>query len=116
MKSNIIKSFTNKFNLSYSQLSPSDVDFKIMDSKGKIISYAQVEYQEDLSKPFVIKAERMVRLFNKRLNGVVIFGNKKEAYYGKIEGLNGEVSSSKSFSSFSELVISYENKDKFVNF
>lgn len=116
MKQNIIQSFVNKFNGSFKQLSPGDVDYKIFDKNGKLISYAQVEEQKDLSQPFVIKAERIVRLFNKRLNGVVIFGNEQESYYGKIEGLTGEVSSAKSFSSFNELVVSYRDKSEFVKF
>ena len=116
MKRNIIQSFVNKFNGSFKQLSPGDVDYKIFDKNGKLISYAQVEEQKDLSQPFVIKAERIVRLFNKRLNGVVIFGNEQESYYGKIEGLTGEVSSAKSFYSFNELVISYNDKSNFSSF
>ena len=113
MKNDIIKSFTNKFNCSYSQLSPSDVDFKIMNSKGKIISYAQVEVCDELKDGFKIKAERAVRLYNKRLNGVLLFSISNQIYYAKIEDLAGEVSSTKHNSVFEELVISYKDLSLF---
>lgn len=116
MKEHIIKSFVDKFNLKFNQLSPTDVDYKILDKSGKIIAYAQVEHQEDLSKPFVIKAERMVRLFNKRLNGVVLFGNQSEIYYGKIDRLTGVVTPAKHNSVFNELVICYNDKSTFLSF
>ena len=68
----------------------------------------------DLSKPFIIKAERAVRLFNKRLNGVVIFGNSESLMYGKIDKLTGEVSPAMSDSYFSELTITYKEKSVFT--
>lgn len=114
MKKNIIQSFVNKFNGSFKQLSPGDVDYKILDNSGKLISYAQVEIVDDLSKPFIIKAERAVRLFNKRLNGVVIFGNSESLMYGKIDKLTGEVSPAMSDSYFSELTIIYKEKSVFT--
>jgi hypothetical protein len=116
MKSNIIKSFTNKFNLSYSQLSPSDVDFKIMDSKGKIVSYAQVEMVDSFSFGLTIKAERAVRLYNKRLNGIILFSDSKKTYYARIENLSGEISSDKLDYGFDELVITYKDLNQFQIF
>tara|TARA_R110000823_G_scaffold177249_3_gene309842 strand:- start:266 stop:661 length:396 start_codon:yes stop_codon:yes gene_type:complete len=91
-KKKAARTFVNMFGGSFVALSISDTDFKIFDSKKKLISYAEVVTVNDVydsSTDLIIKIQRLLRLSNKRLNPVIIWAFNDGIVYSKVTKLEG---------------------------
>ena len=89
-----ITTFVNTFGGSFKKLDPSDVDYKIFDSKGTLIAYAEVKARVRLmynAYPLPINAKKIVKLVEKRLSPVVIWSCEDGIIYGKVNKLKGDI-------------------------
>lgn len=87
--------FVNIFGGSFSALSVSDSDFKIFDSKKKLISYADVVLVDgsyDRSSNLIVSVSRISKLSQKRLNPVVIWLFNDGIVYAKLNNISGKIS------------------------
>lgn len=116
-----IETFVNTFGGSYKKLDPLDVDYKIFDKDGNLISYAEVKSRVRSmyhAYPLPISAQKIVKLCNKRLNPIVIWSCEDGIIYGKVNKLKGEVKwgglapRDTSFDN-SELMIYYDKQKEF---
>ena len=89
-----IEKFTSKFNGTYKKLDPNDIDYRVFDSKGNLIAYAEVKGRlRSLSSayPLPIAARKVVKLCDKRLNPVIIWACDDGIIYGKPTEIQGSV-------------------------
>lgn len=87
--------FVNIFGGSFSALSISDSDFKIFDSKKKLISYADVvivNSNYDHSYTLTVSVSKITKLSQKRLNPVVIWLFNDGIVYTKLNNISGKIS------------------------
>lgn len=88
-----IERFVSIFNGSFNKLDKYDIDFKVFDSKGDLIAYAEVKgvlKSMSASYPLPISARKVVKLMDKRLNPVIIWSCDDGIIYGKLKELTGE--------------------------
>ena len=86
--------FVNMFGGSYQKLDPNDIDYKVFDSSGQLIAYAEVGSRVKTMRdayPLSMTAKKMVKLTDKRLNPVAIWSCEDGIIYAKIQGLIGTV-------------------------
>jgi hypothetical protein len=120
-KKKAARTFVNMFGGSFVALSISDTDFKIFDSKKKLIAYAEVIIVDDfydISTDLIVKIQSLLRLSNKRLNPVVIWAFNDGIVYSKvtkIEGLIkwGSPKGKPSLPSTMELIADYKQNKNF---
>lgn len=120
-KKKAARTFVNMFGGSFVALSISDTDFKIFDSKKKLIAYAEVVIVDDfydISTDLIVKIQSLLRLSNKRLNPVVIWAFNDGIVYSKvtkIEGLIkwGSPKGKPSLPSTMELIADYKQNKNF---
>lgn len=89
-----IDTFVNTFGGSYKKLDPLDVDYKIFDKDGNLISYAEVRPRVRTmyhAYPLPISARKIVKLSDKRLNPIIIWSCEDGIIYGKVSKLKGEI-------------------------
>jgi len=89
-----IQTFVRMFNGSYKKLDPNDIDYRVYDSEGKLISYAEVKGRKmnhDDAYPLPIAVRKLVKLENKRLNPVIIWACDDGIVYSKVKDLNGYI-------------------------
>ncbi len=87
-----IKRFVSIFNGSCQKLGPNDIDFKVFNSSGELISYAEVKGRNKTlhdAYPLPIAARKMVKLCDKRLNPVIIWACFDGIIYGKAHRIYG---------------------------
>jgi len=87
--------FVSLFKGSHARLSPEDVDYKIFNSSGHLIAYAEIVVRmKNMSNAYdlPIPIARLSKLFSKRLNPVVIWACDDGVIYGKAKDLTGTVS------------------------
>ena len=91
---NAISVFVNTFGGSFQKLDPYDIDYKIFDSQGKLIAYAEVNGRIRTmhnAYPLPVSAKKVVKLADKRLNPVMIWACEDGIIYGQINKLNGVI-------------------------
>jgi len=116
-----IERFVSLFKGSYKKLGPDDIDYKVFDSSGNLISYIEVKGRMSLIKdafPLCISAYKLSRLANKRLNPVLIWACLDGIIYTKIKECEGAVrwgGRKPRAGSFSdeELMVYYTNQKSF---
>jgi len=89
-----IEKFVGRFGGSYKKLDPNDVDYRIYDSAGELIAYAEVKgrYRSIANAyPLPVAARKVVKLCDKRLNPVIIWACDDGLIYGKPTHLTGDV-------------------------
>jgi len=96
-KKRVIDMFVSKFNGTYKRLSPKDADYRIYDKDGEIIAYAEIRIiDKPMSKayPLPMSARKIVKVCDKMLNPVVIWGCLDGIIYGnptKISGVSSYI-------------------------
>lgn len=108
---NAIKLFVSMFGGSYEKLGPLDIDYKIFNSDGEVLGYAEVTSRHRTmrdSYPLPISASKLVKLFEKRLNPVAIWACDDGLIYTKLSGIRGEL-----ISSDNELTMFFEKQKSF---
>tara|TARA_R100001463_G_scaffold15141_7_gene39599 strand:- start:287 stop:700 length:414 start_codon:yes stop_codon:yes gene_type:complete len=89
-----INTFVEKFNGSFKKLDPEDIDYKVFDSKGKHIAYAEVKGRLRMIKdafPLPVAARKIVKLADKRLNPVMIWACLDGIIYCKVKHIKGNL-------------------------
>jgi hypothetical protein len=108
-----IETFVSLFGGSYKKLDPSDVDYKIFDKKGSLISYAEVKGRIRTihnAYPLPVDAKKLVKLIDKRLPPVVIWACEDGIIYGKANKLKGEIKWGGKSPLDSELMVYYDKQ------
>ncbi len=108
-----IEAFVSLFGGSYKKLDPNDIDYKIFDKQGNLISYAEVKGRIRTiynAYPLPIAAKKMVKLIDKRLSPVAIWACEDGIIYGKVNKLKGEIKWGKNSPLDSELMIYYDKQ------
>jgi hypothetical protein len=88
-----IELFCNTFGLTYTKLDENDIDFSLH-KNGKLISYAEVKGRNRIiteSYPLPIACRKLVKLQDKRVNPVIIWGCEDGIIYGKTKDIYGMV-------------------------
>ena len=87
-----IELFVKIFDGSFKKLDPQDIDYKVFDKGGKLISYAEVKGRirslHD-AYPLPISAKKLVKLVDKRITPVIIWACEDGIIYGKANELEG---------------------------
>lgn len=113
-----IELFVKIFDGSFKKLDPSDIDFKIFDKNGKLISYAEVKGRirslHD-AYPLPISAKKLVKLVDKRITPVIIWACEDGIIYGKANELHGTLkfggrTPRENTTSDSELMVYYDKQ------
>lgn len=89
-----IQTFVRMFNGSYKKLDPNDIDYRVYDSDGKLISYAEVKGMKRNyvdAYPLPVAVRKLVKLADKRLNPVIIWACNDGIVYSKVKDLNGYI-------------------------
>jgi hypothetical protein len=89
-----IQTFVRMFNGSYKKLDPNDIDYRVYDSEGKLISYAEVKGRKRNyvdAYPLPVSVRKLVKLADKRLNPVIIWACNDGIVYSKVKDLNGSI-------------------------
>lgn len=88
-----IELFAALFKCTFQKLDPNDIDFKLFNADGTLIAYVEVKGRHRNIKdayPLPIAARKLVKLFDKRLTGVVIWACDDGIIYGRAEKLRGQ--------------------------
>lgn len=89
-----IKAFVNVFDGDFKKLDQLDVDYKIIDSSGNLIAYAEVKGRIRVIRdafPLPISLYKLGKLMDKRIAGVVIWACDDGIIYGKPKDIYGTV-------------------------
>jgi hypothetical protein len=89
-----MKLFVSMFGGSFRKLDPLDIDYKVFDSEGQLIAYAEVKGRIRTihnAYPLPISARKLVKLIDKRIQPVIIWACEDGIIYGKADKLVGEV-------------------------
>ena len=89
-----IDCFVNMFSGSYQKLDANDIDYKVFDSDGKLIAYAEVSSKVRTIRdayPLSVSAKKLLKLPDKRLNPVLIWSCEDGVIYSKVKGLSGDI-------------------------
>lgn len=112
-----IETFVKTFGGSYQKLDPLDIDYKISDKDKRVVAYAEVVSRVRTmrdSYPLPIDAKKLVKLFDKRLNPVLIWSCEDGIIYGRPDKLTGVIKQDTG----AELMVYYEKQRgfKYVRF
>lgn len=89
-----IKKFVDIFGGSFQKLDQFDIDYKIFDKDKNLISYVEVKGRIRTianAYPLPISVKKLVKLNEKRLNGVVLWACEDGIIYAKLNELVGEI-------------------------
>lgn len=87
-----ITKFIELFHGSFKKLDDNDIDFKIFDSEGNHIAYAEVKGRMKTIQdafPLPVAARKLVKLADKRLNPVMIWACLDGIVYCKVKNIKG---------------------------
>jgi|TARA_R110000868_G_scaffold12937_4_gene61120 hypothetical protein len=86
--------FVNTFGGSYKKLDPFDIDYKVFDKDGNLISYVEVKGRIKTMRdayPLPISAKKLMKLVDKRLAPVIIWSCEDGIIYAEANKLHGEI-------------------------
>ena len=89
-----IQTFVGMFGGSYKKLDPNDIDYRVYDSEGRLISYVEVKGRKRNyadAYPLPVAVRKLVKLADKRLNPVIIWACNDGIVYSKVKDLNGSI-------------------------
>lgn len=105
-----IKMFTDKFGFTYKKLPPGDVGYRIYDVDNNLVAYAEgviVPRRITNAYPMPVLARKVMKLYDKRLNPVVIWVCDDGIAYGNINKLEGHVKIGQPLSGGEDIIIEY---------
>ena len=121
-----IEVFVKIFEGSFKKLDPHDIDYKVFDKDGQLISYVEVKGRIRTmhdAYPLPISAKKLVKLVDKRLTPVIIWACEDGIIYGKANQLHGTLKwggrpPRESATSDDELMVYYDKQRglKYVRF
>lgn len=89
-----IETFVRMFGGSYKKLDPNDVDYRVYDKDGELISFVEVKGRlrpYEKAYPLPVAARKLVKLADKRLNPVMIWACDDGIVYSRITSLLGTI-------------------------
>ena len=89
-----IELFTSSFNGSFTKLGENDIDYKVFNSKGDLISYVEVKGRNRTisdSFPLPVAVRKLVKLSDKKVNPVIIWCCEDGIIYSLIKDLKGHI-------------------------
>ena len=89
-----IKTFVGIFGGSFKKLGQFDIDYRVFDKSGALISYVEVKGRNKLmaeAYPLPVAVYKVSKLMDKRLNPVILWDCLDGIIYGKVIDLKGEV-------------------------
>ena len=89
-----IELFVNSFNGSYEKLGEWDIDFKVSNSDGVDISFVEVKGRlKDIEDafPLPIAIRKVMKLYEKRLNPLIIWSCNDGIIYSLLKDLKGSI-------------------------
>lgn len=89
-----IETFVSVFGGSYKKLDPLDIDYKVFDKDGNLISYVEVKGRIRTiasAYPLCVSVEKLVKLMKKRLNPVILWACEDGIIYAKVDDLVGTI-------------------------
>jgi hypothetical protein len=89
-----ITKFIELFHGSFKKLDDNDIDFKVFDSEGNHIAYAEVKGRMKTIQdafPLPVAARKLVKLADKRLNPVMIWACLDGIVYCKVKNIKGNI-------------------------
>jgi hypothetical protein len=108
--------FVSMFDGTFQKLDPLDVDYKVFDSSGSLIAYAEIRVRVRTmtnAYPLPVSARKITKLMDKRISSVVIWACDDGIIYGKPNRLVGQVMWGKKNSPDEELMIYYDKQKEF---
>lgn len=87
-----IDTFVKMFGGSYKKLDPNDVDYRVYDKDGKLISFVEIKGRlrpYEKAYPLPVAARKLVKLADKRLNPVMIWACEDGIVYSRVSQLSG---------------------------
>lgn len=103
-----IDRFVSIFDGKHQKLGVNDVDYKVFDSKGDLISYVEVVgHKKNIANSYPLPApcRNLIKLVDKRLNPVVIWACDDGIIYGQLKKIKGHIL-------FENEMMAYYNKQK----
>lgn len=113
-----VKKFVDSFNGSFSKMNQSDDHFWIYNQLGDHIAYAVVEHDKVKSvnvKGLRIEAQKLLRLFNKRFNPLVIWELGDGLAYIKAQSISGSIAMDAESMEYVVTVDPRKNPVKFIS-
>ena len=89
-----IKLFTSSFNGSFTKLGENDIDYKVFNNKGDLISYVEVKGRNRTisdSFPLPVAVRKLVKLSDKKVNPVIIWSCEDGIVYSLVKDLKGNI-------------------------
>ena len=89
-----IKLFTSSFNGSFTKLGENDIDYKVFNNKGDLISYVEVKGRNRTisdSFPLPVAVRKLVKLSDKKVNPVIIWSCEDGIIYSLVKDLKGNI-------------------------
>ena len=89
-----IKLFTGRFNGSFTKLGDNDIDYKVFNGKGDLISYVEVKGRNRTISdafPLPVAVRKLVKLLDKRVNPVIIWSCEDGIIYSLVKDLKGHI-------------------------
>lgn len=89
-----IDTYVSLFGGTYKKLDPNDVDYKVFNKEGELVSYVEVVPRIKsigTSYPLPIDAEKLVKLINKRLDPTIVWSCEDGIVYSKVNKIVGIV-------------------------
>lgn len=89
-----ITTFVKMFNGSFKKLDPNDIDYRVYDKEGTLVSFVEVKGRlRTLSNafPLPVAARKLVKLADKRLNPIMIWACDDGIIYSSVALLSGTI-------------------------
>lgn len=89
-----IETFVDIFNGFYKKLDQNDIDFAVYDTNFNLICYVEIKGRNKNiidSYPLPISAKKFIKLFDKKINPVIIWACLDGIIYAKIKDLKGYI-------------------------
>jgi hypothetical protein len=106
--------FVDKFGGSFKKMAPDGVDYRIYNTEGTMVSYAQtavIPRRIINAYPLPILAGKVQKLCDKRLNPVIIWVCEDGIIYAKVNHIEGRLFWGESSRGGQDLIVEYGKQD-----
>ena len=87
-----IETYANTFGFTFEKLGKEDIDFRLLDKDRNVIGYAEIKGRVMSMRdayPLPLSAHKALKLYNKRLNPIVIWSCDDGIIYANLDKLVG---------------------------
>ena len=89
-----IEAFLKPFNGTFDKLGCNDIDFKIYDSKNKLLGFVEVKGRlRNMANafPLPISVKKLIKLIDKKINPIVVWACYDGIIFAEVKDLKGEL-------------------------